>query len=147
MSKVKPTDSLNTSISLLEQKRDADFRALKDHLRVTGDSMRPANLIKGAISDITGSPQIRSVLIKAGIGLALGFLAKKLITSESQNKKHRMLGNALQYGISFLAADRNNLLKSAGIYAANHFMQVIRERRMQRRLLKNGADHNQSAES
>ena len=140
MSKVSPNESLSKNITLLEQKRAEEFNALKQQLRMTGESLKPANLLKGVVRDITGSSQFRSVLIKAGIGLALGFVAKKLVTSKSHNKSHRMIGNALQYGISFLAADRNNLLKSAGMYAANSVIQAIRERRMQRRHLDNGLD-------
>lgn len=138
MSKVNPNDELNSNISLLEQKRDKDFLELKQQLRLTGESMKPSNLIKGAVKDISGSSQLRSMLIKAGIGLALGFVAKKLITKQRRNNKNQILGNALQYGISFLAAKRNNLIKAAGIYVANSLIEAIRERRMRRRHLKNG---------
>lgn len=140
MSKVSPNDSLNKNISLLEQKRAEEFNALKQQLRTTGESLKPANLLRGVVKDVTGSHQFRSVLIKAGIGLVLGFVANKLVTSQNHNKSHRMIGNALQYGISFLAADRGNLLKSAGMYAANSVIQAIRERRMQRRHLNNGLE-------
>jgi hypothetical protein len=147
MSKVSPNDSLNENISLLEQKRAAEFNELKQQLRMTGESLKPANLLKGVVKDITGSSQFRSVLIKAGIGLALGFVANKLVTSKSHNKSHRMIGNALQYGISFLAADRGNLLKSAGMFAANSVIQAIRERRMHRRHLNNGVEAVEISES
>lgn len=147
MGKINPTESLNTNISLLEQKRAADLNALKEQLRMTGESMKPRNLIKDVMRDITGSHQFRSVLIKAALGIALGIVAKKLVTSQNHNKKHRALGNALQYGISFLAAERNNLIKSAGMYAANHVIQSIRERRMRRRHLSNGTDHIETQDS
>ncbi len=147
MSKVSPNDSLNMSLSLLEQKRAAEFQDLKHQLHMTGESLKPANILKGVVRDITGSTQFRSVLIKAVIGLALGVVAKKLVTNQSHNKTHRAVGNALQYGISFLAADRGNLLKSAGMYAANHIIQTIRERRMQKRHLQNGSDTVEITES
>lgn len=138
MSKVNPNESLNSSISLLEQKRQRDFLDLKQQLRLTGESMKPANLLKGAVRDIVGSPQMKSILIKAAVGLALGFITKKLITRQQRNNKKQILGNALQYGISFLASKRNNFLKAAGIYVANQLIQTIRERRLQRRYLKDG---------
>src|SRR5688500_5827518 len=145
MSKINPTDSLNASIPRLAQERDGDFLALREHLRATGESMQPANLIKGALRDIAGSHQFKSVLIKAALGIGLGVIAKKLVTSQSENKTHRAVGNALQYGISFLAAERNNLIKSAGMYAANTLIQAIRERRMAKRHLRNGTEHLDSA--
>ena len=138
MSKVNPNDSLNSSISLLEQKRQKDFQELKQQLRVTGESMKPANLIKSAVRDLTGSSQFKSVMIKAAIGLVAGIIAKKLIAKQQHNSKNQMLGNAVQYGISFLAAKRNSFLKAAGIYVANKLMETIREHRLRRRQLKDG---------
>ena len=87
MSKVNPNDSLNSSISLLEQKRQKDFQELKQQLRVTGESMKPANLIKSAVRDLTGSSQFKSVMIKAAIGLVAGIIAKKLIAKQQHNSK------------------------------------------------------------
>ena len=147
MSKVNPNDSLNSSISLLEQKRQRDFLDLKQQLRLTGESMKPANLLKGAVRDIVGSPQMKSILIKAAVGLALGIITKKLITHQQHNNKKQILGNALQYGISFLASKRNNFLKAAGIYAANQLIETIRERRLQRRHLKDGQAVHQMGEA
>ena len=147
MNKDNPNDALNMKISLLEQKRAAEFKDLKQQLHMTGQSLKPSSILKGVVNDITGSSQFRSVLIKAALGLALGFIAKKLVTNQNHNKTHRAVGNALQYGISFLAAERGNLLKSAGMYAANHVIQAIREKRMQRRHLQNGTDSVEIIES
>jgi hypothetical protein len=147
MGKSNPTENLNHSISLLEKKKEQDFLELKQHLRMTGESLKPANLLKGAVRDITRSSQLKGILIKAGIGLALGLIAKKLVTSQKRNAKNRMLGNALQYGISFLAAKRNNMLKAAGIYVANQVIEAIRERRMKRRHLNNGVPYHETSDS
>ena len=111
---------------------------LKQQLRNTGESLKPGNLIKGAVRDITSSPQLKSMLIKAAIGIAAGYVAKRLITRQRHNNRNQILGNALQYGISFLASKQNNLLKSAGIYVANQLIQSIRQRRLERRLEREG---------
>lgn len=140
MSKINPTESLQSSIAVLEQKKDDDFRNLKYHLKETGQSLKPANLIKGAIRDVASSEQIRSILIKAAIGLAAGYVAKKLITRQRKTTKNLLIGNAIQYGISFLASPKNNLLRSAGIMVANSVIEGIRRRRAQRQL-QNGAAH------
>ena len=54
------------------------------------------------------------------------------------NSKKQILGNALQYGISFLASKRNNMLKAAGVYVANQIIESIRERRLRNRHMQNG---------
>jgi|SRR5688572_33227429 len=138
MNKPNPTDTLNSKITLLEQKRNQHFTDLKQQLRDTGESMKPANLIKGAIRDLTTSKQLKSMLIQAAIGFAAGYVLKKIITKNKDNAKNRMIGNALQYGLSFLASKRNNMLKAAGLYVANHFMEAYKQRRHERQLLKQG---------
>ena len=143
MSKVNPTESLNASIAMLEQKKTEEFQTLKDQLRSTGESLKPANLIKGAIREVTGSSQVRSVLIKAALGLAAGFIAKKIVTRTQHNKKNRIVGNALQYGLAFLASNQNNLLKTAGIAVANSLLTSLKNRRM-RRHHSNGVEHTTS---
>ena len=140
MNKINPSDSLNSSISLLEQKRAADFIPLKQQLRETGESLKPGNIIKSAVRDISGSSHFKSVLIKAAIGLAIGFVAKKVVTSQKHDKKTRLMGNALQYGLSFLAANRNNFIQSAGSYAVRQLVGAYKKRRM-RRHLSNGVPH------
>lgn len=141
MNKDNPTESLNASIAMLEQKKDEEFQTLKTQLRATGESLKPANLIKGALRDISGSGQLKSVLIKAAIGIAVGFVAKKIVTkTQHHNKKNKIIGNALQYGVAFLASNQNSLLKTAGIAVANSIFTGIKNRRM-RRHHSNGVDH------
>jgi len=139
MSKSNANESLNSSISLLEQKRERDFLDLKQHLRLTGESLKPANIIKSAVQDIAGSTQVRSFLVKAAIGLAVGFIATKVIKRkhDTQNKSV-FLSDALQYGMGMLASQRNNLIKAAGIFVAKQVISKIRERRQRRRYLHDG---------
>lgn len=139
MSKSNATESLNSSISLLEQKRERDFLDLKHQLRLTGESLKPANIIRSAVQDIAGSKQVRSFLIKAAIGLAVGFVATKVIKRKQANdNKLGFLSDALQYGMGMLSAQRNNLIKAAGIYVAKQVISKIRERRQRRRYLNDG---------
>lgn len=140
MNKPNPTESLNASIAMLEQKRKDDFKLLKEQLRETGESMKPGNLIRSALKDVTQSSQFKSILIKTIIGLAAGFVAKKLVTQHTNNRKNKMLGNALQLGMTFLASNRNTLLKNAGIFVANSLITTLKNRR-QRKLERNGVDH------
>lgn len=136
--------SLNASIAKLEQKKDAQLQSLKGQLRATGESLKPGNIIKGAVRDLTQSGPLKSFLIKAAIGLAAGFVAKKVFNKISHDnvsrRKRNIWGNALQYGISYLAANKNQLLKSAGIYVAHSLITGIQNRR-HRKHHSNGVEH------
>ena len=142
MNKDNPTESLNASIAMLEQKKTEEFESLKEQLRSTGESLKPGNLIKGALRDLSGSPQLKSILIKAAVGLAIGFVAKKIVTRTQRTKKNKIVGNALQYGLAFLASNQNSLLKTAGIAVANSVFTTLKNRRARRR--SNGIDHHLS---
>lgn len=132
MDTVNPTDSLNASIAMLEQKRATDFRSLKEQLHTTGESLKPANLIRGAVRDVVGSPQLKSILIKTAIGLAAGFIAKKLVTRQQTSTKKQILGNALQYGITLLASNQNTMIRTAGVLVAKSILNGIKNRRAKR---------------
>ena len=146
MAKENPNDALSNSISFLEQKRRQEMEDLKQQLRYTGESLKPANLLKSAVSDLTSSPQFKSILIKAAIGLAAGLIAKQLLARHQKSQKNQLINNAITYGVSFLASKRNNFLKAAGIYVANSLMETIRERRLQRHHLKYGEPLPKTAE-
>ena len=143
MSKINPEDSLNASIAALEQKKQEEFQSLKQQLRSTGESMKPGNLIKSALRDVSSSPQLKSLLIKTVIGLAVGYVAKRLIAKGQTNKKHQLLGNALQYGATFLAANQSALLKTAGTAVATGLIAAIKNRKSKRHHT-NGVDHTTS---
>ncbi len=140
MSKVNPEDSLSASIAALEQKKDAEFQSLKEQLRETGQSLKPANLIKSALHDVAASSQLKSLLIKTAIGLAVGYVVKRLITKTQKTNKKQILGNAMQYGISYLASNQNTLLRTAGITIATALITAIKDRRA-KRTHANGEDN------
>jgi hypothetical protein len=140
MSKINPEDSLNASIAALEQKKQEEFQSLKQHLRTTGESMKPGNIIKEALRDVSSSPQLKSLVIKTLLGLAVGYVAKRLIAKGQNKPKHQFLGNALQYGATFLAANQSALLKTAGTAVATGLIAAIKNRRA-KKLHTNGVEH------
>lgn len=77
MSTVHQTEALTTMIQSLEARRANELSELKAQLHLTGESMRPVNLIKSAANELTGNKNVKSYLLQAGIGLAVGFLTKK----------------------------------------------------------------------
>jgi len=80
MSNTNQSEALNSLILSLEERRTQEFRALKDQLKATGESLKPANLIKSAAEELTGNKQLRTYLIQAGIGLAVSLATKKLLS-------------------------------------------------------------------
>ena len=133
MNNVNQTEALNTLIHSLEERRIIEFKALKEQLRITGESLRPINLIKTAANELTENKNLRTYLIQAGIGLAVTFLTKKLFTSSGSNKTTRFVGNIAETGLNSLTANQAALIRIAAPFVFGMIIDAIKNRRKRSR--------------
>ncbi|MEP6701193.1 MAG: hypothetical protein ABJA85_07750 [Bacteroidota bacterium] len=113
MSKTNLTDNINALILTLEDQRKQDFQVLKQQLKVTGESLKPVNLIKSAVAEVTGNKELKSYLIQAGIGLAVGFFAKKLLANSKATTTSSLLGSVAAVGLKRLTPTQAALIRLA----------------------------------
>jgi len=132
MSSVNQTEALNTIILSLEEKRMNEFRLLKEQLRLTGESLKPVNLIKSAANELTGNSNLRTYLIQAGIGLAVGLLTKKLMATTKTYKSINLVRNIAELGLNKLPANQAALIKMAAPIVLGLIINAIKNRRMKR---------------
>lgn len=112
MKKMNQTDALNETISLLEYRQEKELRILKEQFEVTYDSLKPLNIIKRVFSEMTTSPDLKGNLLSNVIGMATGYITKKVIVRSSHNPFKRILGNVLQFAITNLVSKHTDPLKS-----------------------------------
>ncbi len=143
MSNVNQSEALNALILSLETKRMNEFGSLKEQLRLTGESLKPVNLIKSAADELTGNSRLKSYLIKAGIGLAAGLLTKKLLTTTKENRATKLVGNIAEMGLNNLTANQYALIKTATPIVIGWIMNAIKNRRIKRHH-GNGVEHSTS---
>lgn len=115
MKKDKPIDLLQENIAVLAFKQEEDLAILKRQLEVTFDSLRPANLIKSAIIDMTSVSGLKSTLVSNAIGLTTGYLSKKIVLGGTHNPVKKILGNILQFIITNVVAQKTNTFQSKDI--------------------------------
>ena len=112
MSNTNQPEALNSLILSLEERRNQEFNALKDQLRATGESLKPANLIKSAAEELSGNKQLRSYLIQAGIGLAVSIVTRKLLTAPNKsNKPSDVVANLAQLGFKKITPQHIAIIK------------------------------------
>ena len=70
--------ALNEMIDLLQSKQAGELALLKEQFYCTYESLKPINLIKNTIHELTESPDIKTNLLNSAIGLTTGFLSKKI---------------------------------------------------------------------
>lgn len=95
---------LKVEIALLEIKHANNAIALREQFELMYESLRPINLIKSTVEDLTSSPDFRGHLINSTIGLGAGYLTKKVIVGATHNPIKQILGTLLQVGITSIVA-------------------------------------------
>ncbi|MDQ3047781.1 MAG: hypothetical protein M3R27_09555 [Bacteroidota bacterium] len=123
MTKITTVAELRESIQLLEIKQKEEGKALKAELMATYEGMRPSNLLKKALRDITQAPDLKGDLINATIGLAAGFLTKKATVGDSSNPLKQLLGTFLQMGVTSLVSKNANFIKDSAIGFISNFLK------------------------
>ena len=122
MSKKSYTTELQVTIQLMEEEQAFKLQLLKEDFHQVYESLKPANLIKNTLKEVSSSPYLINNLLSASVGLAAGYVSKKAITGRSHNIIIRSLGVLLQFGITNLIAKNPQAIKSFGNFISNHII-------------------------
>jgi hypothetical protein len=104
MAKQSAVDSLKESIRLLEIRQAEEGQALKEHFKLTLESFNPINLLKSAVSELTGGSEMKNTLFDTIISVVTGFITKKIMIRSGGNPIMRVVGALLQFGVTTLVA-------------------------------------------
>ncbi len=108
------SEILARDILILEVKRSSDLASLKTEAHDVLQSMRPINLIKNTIEDVTHSPEIKGDIGKAVIGMATGFLLKKLVFGSSKGIVKNSVGSIFQTLATNVATRNSDKIAEGG---------------------------------
>ena len=128
MQKITSAEQLKQSIRELELRTKQQELAMKDSLKSTGQSIKhtltPGNLIKAGIKSVRHTPSMKSAAINTFIGLAAGFLTRRLIVGKSTSILKRTLGAAVQAGITRLIYKKLPALKKDRLNGVTRSHQI-----------------------
>ena len=105
---------LKNQIRFLESKRSQDLRALKDQLHFTFESLRPVNLIRDTLHEVSEAPDLKENFVNSSIGMATGFVTNRLFMQGSHNPIKRAIGSLLQIGITNIVTKNPGPIKTIG---------------------------------
>lgn len=94
------TTNLDERIVMLEARQSQEWEELKEQFDITKESLRPMNLVKGAFHDIASSPDIKKNIIGNVVGLATGYLSKKILFGGTHNPLKKVAGAILQFAVT-----------------------------------------------
>jgi len=110
---------LHMDILALEAMRLRQEEDLKDTASAAINSLKPANLIRNTFNATVKSPGFSKNLLKGAVGLAAGFLSKKLFVMGSSNIVKKALGTVVELGVAKVVANNADKITSSGIKMIN----------------------------
>ena len=117
MQNITHTAGLKNAIQLLEIEQAIKKQLLNEQFHITYESLKPINILKSTLKDVISSENI----LGTTVGLASGYLSKKIVVGASGNIFRKLIGSVLQFGVSSVIANHPDAIKSFG----NFILQYI----------------------
>jgi hypothetical protein len=112
MQNITSSAGLKDAIQLLEIEQAIKGQALKEQFRHTYESLKPVNLILNTLKEVTTSPNLIDNVIGNVLGLASGYVSKKVFVGTSGNLFRKLFGSLMQFGVTNLVSNHPDGVKS-----------------------------------
>jgi hypothetical protein len=123
MQNITSIAGLKNAIQLLEVEQGIKGQLLKEQFYLTYESLKPINILKKTLKEISSSPYLIDNISGTAIGLASGFLSKKIFVGASGNIFRKLMGSILQFGITNVVAKNSDIIKTVGHAIFQHFLR------------------------
>jgi hypothetical protein len=123
MEKITSTTGLKNAIQLLEAEKAAEWQLLKKQLTITYTSFKPINLLTGSFKNMASSPYLIENILGTTLGLATGYLSKKIVVGASVNIFRKLFGSILQLGVTNVVTHHRGAIKSFGRFVLHRFLR------------------------
>ena len=123
MQNITSAVELKDAIQLLEAEQSIKWQLLREELFLTYESLKPANLLRNALKEISSTPYLIDNISGTAMGMLGGFLSKKIFVGTSGNLMRKLFGSVLQIGVTNLVAQNSETIKSVGQALIQHFFQ------------------------
>jgi hypothetical protein len=85
---------------------------LKEQFKIFYAGFNPANLIKNTFKELTRNDEFKDDILDTSIGLATGYLSKKVVLGNTHNPFKQLLGVILQMAVTNLVTNNSDKIKS-----------------------------------
>jgi hypothetical protein len=112
---------LAMAIEELEQQSAREEMLLKEEVKKTFESLRPLNLVKKTISDLSEQPGLKNDLLDTGMSLLAGYSLKKVVTGSTHNPLKQLMGTILQIIVTKAVSNNTDKLRRSVSLLINKF--------------------------
>ena len=109
-------EDLTHRIEWLENQKSTDYLTLKDEFDSILNQLKPTNIIKKTLREVSVSTEITDLMLSTSIGLVTGYISKKIIVGKSINPIKQLLGLILQFSVASAVAKHPQAIKAVGNY-------------------------------
>lgn len=114
MKKRNETDSLDELIILYEQKQNSELSLLKEQFHEAYESLKPINLIKNLVHEVTTSTEIKNDIATNAINIVIGLLSKQLLIKDSHSPVKKTIVTIAQFAIATWISKHSTTIKAIG---------------------------------
>jgi len=112
-SKYLTREDVQSAIAELDRECKLKQEALALQFKLTYEKLRPANILKNTLSDISHTPGLGRNLLSTSVGLGVGYLTNRLLINNPAGVARKIAGTAIQLGLSSLVARKMGRWKYA----------------------------------
>ena len=105
------SNDLQKRIDQLEQLQTNQMVDLKNSATALLDGFSPSQMLRGAIRDVTTSPDLRTAALDTAVGIGAGFLGRKLYVSNSHNFFRKIAGSAVQLFVTTFVRNKMSQIR------------------------------------
>jgi hypothetical protein len=120
MENITSAAELKRVIQRVEIEHAMQGKRLKEQFFLAYENLKPANILKSTLNEITKSPYVIDNILGATLGLVTGYVSKKIAIAGSEKPFRKLLGSVLQFGITNLVVQHPNLIKLFGQFIMQH---------------------------
>ncbi len=128
MEKKYTKESLQEEIKALEIKQEAEGRLLKSELLNVYENLKPLNILKNIVNEFYSTDKYKQDFVEIVAGMTTGFITKKMVVGKSKNPLLKLVGLAIQFGITTLVSKKYNALKDSAIQFISRFLEEKKDK-------------------
>jgi hypothetical protein len=123
MEKNYTKESLQEAIKVLEIKQAEEGQLLKEQLLNTYENLKPLNILRNIVNEFYSTDKYKQDFVEIVAGMTTGFLTKKMVIGKSKNPLLKMVGLAIQFGVTTFVSKKYNALKDSAIQFISRLLE------------------------
>lgn len=116
-------ESLKVAIKALEIKQVEEGQLVKEQLLITYENLKPINILRNIVKDVYSTENYTQDFVEIVAGMTSGFVTKKIIIGRSKNPMLKLVGLAIQFGMTTLVSKKYTAIKDSLLQFVNRFLK------------------------